>query len=311
MLHKMKYNFLIIDLSYYVFYRYYALVHYFEISKSHIPNLNDILSDHIFLEKYEKLFITNIYKLVKKHFQSINVEDVHVIFARDCPRNQIWRNDYHSEYKGTRDNVNKKYNFDGRIFEYTYEKVIPKLITDNNMFLVIESPRAEADDIVACFCKIFTNTNCNVKSRKIVITNDNDYLQLLDVVDGIYNLKGLDLSKRSPCESCVQNVFHKAICGDVSDNIKGIFAKTKTSKLLSSCLNNNNNNTNNDISFDELFNTICDKLTPQQQIIFEKNLLLTSFKHIPSYIENDVIEKSKHIFTKMNEFEFDTFIIKN
>ena len=94
---------LFIDMSYYIFYRFFALSNWYKRSQEDILDVENILDNKIFMEKYHKLFIENIKKIQKKY----NIQDSLVIFARDCRRYDIWRNEHYEQYKQNRDDKNE------------------------------------------------------------------------------------------------------------------------------------------------------------------------------------------------------------
>ena len=255
-----------IDLSYYIFYRFYALVSWY---KKAYPDekldIQNIMDNQIFVEKFKKLFIENIKKIKKKY----NIENCIIIFAKDCRRNLIWRNKYYPDYKKTRDDKNITFNPD--IFLYVYNEILPKYI-DNKTTYVYSIKTAEADDIIAIMKNYIRDKYSDIKIY--IITNDHDYLQLADYYTYIYNLKGFDLKKKGKGLPEIDLGF-KIIKGDISDNIKGVFKKKITNKTI--------------------FNIIYDKEKLNKQIDeegiecrkrYELNCLLIDFKNIPKNIQN-------------------------
>ena len=102
----------------------------------------------------------------------------------------------------------------------------------------------EADDIIAYICKKFPN------DRKLLVTEDKDYLQLIDNITEVFaptkkeitTLKSI-LNKYpflSPADVRRFLVMEKCIIGDTSDNVKGIFryGPVKTLKLLEKVFTN-------------------------------------------------------------------------
>jgi 5'-3' exonuclease len=133
---------LFIDMSYYIFYRYFALTSWWK--RAHVETLLDvenIMENEIFIQKYHKLFLENIKKIQKKY----KIKDAIIIFGKDCRRYDIWRNKHYDVYKKTRDDNTKKFNKD--IFIYTYDKIVPELI-DLGVNLYSHD-KAEADDVIA------------------------------------------------------------------------------------------------------------------------------------------------------------------
>ena len=209
---------LFIDLSYYIFYRFYALCTWVKMSKTECEmNINDV----VFRDKYNKCFLDNITKLIKQ-YKTISEN---VVIACDCPRNDIWRKQYHDKYKDGRE---QQSHFDGSVFPFTYEHILPLLI--NKKYNILKCEHSEADDIIGVLVKKI-NT-CNPNTLIIIITNDNDYLQLLinDNIN-IFNLKKLNLKSRSI--GCYKkDLCYKILVGDKSDNISGIISSKKALTLI-------------------------------------------------------------------------------
>lgn len=271
--------FIFVDLSYYVFYRFFAMITYYKMSKKELPN--DLINDVEFLNKFDDLFEKTLIKVIKKHSNLKRItkdscNNLRVVFGKDCCRENIWRNDITNGYKGTR--VYSP-NFDGRIFEHVYTNLIPKLLSTHNFLYISESHNAEADDVIAIMCKRLRK---NKETKGIVIiTNDNDYLQLLDCVTGIYNLQGYDLSNRALTNfPAIYNMLFKALTGDISDNIKGVCGKPFALDLLNdvkaNCVTQNE---------EMCCEYIRNKLNLTVQEHFDLNIKLISFSCIPIGIQ--------------------------
>jgi len=228
----MKY--LLIDLSYFVFYRYFALINYLKCSNTLEKNAKEFYINDEFTTRFGAIFEKTILGLLQTHFGKWNKEnldgEIMVIFGKDCERSTIWRNEYFPEYKCNRD---EKRNclFDGTIFDYVYETIIPSLLEKYSFMKICCCDRAEADDVIAIAVSVINRKRD--ESKIIIITNDHDYLQLLDDVDGIFNLRGVDLRTKA-CKGCAKNnMISKVLQGDPSDNIKGLVSKKKAMMLLS------------------------------------------------------------------------------
>ena len=227
----MKY--LLIDTSYLVFYRYYALISYLKLRNEDFdPDTFEM--DDAFIEQFSKVFEKCLLTLLKQYMGVVRKKftNVTVIFALDCFRCDIWRLDLFPEYKANRDNARSNDLFDERIFDHVHNVLIPSLIEKYPFIRVVCNHKAEADDIIAITVKYLKNEPRFNNEQSVVITNDYDYLQLLDNVDSMYNLQGKNLSTKG-VEGCAEkNMLLKVLVGDPSDNIKGIFTKQKVNKLL-------------------------------------------------------------------------------
>ena len=138
-------NFVIIDSSYLVFYRFYATILWYKRANRDVDTSGDYSwhTDKTYLEKYKKIFFTSIQGLIKR----FNVPYSNIIFALDCPRADIWRMPRIETYKANRDDTQKSSSI-SHIFKYTYNTVLPELIERYDVKM-LKISRAEADDVAA------------------------------------------------------------------------------------------------------------------------------------------------------------------
>ena len=68
-------NILMIDLSYYIFYRFYALCNWVKLSKTECEMK---MEDVFFRKKYEKCFIENINKPTIKNYENMKMSKVYI-----------------------------------------------------------------------------------------------------------------------------------------------------------------------------------------------------------------------------------------
>jgi len=216
---------LIIDLSYAIFFKFYAIKSYLKISKREDIELS--LCDDNFKDMYIRTFKDSIHKLCRKFKPS------KVIFALDCPRCKIWRNEVMPTYKDRK----KLADFDERTFPLVINEVIPKLKEELLEFKFrrkhipievhsVQHERAEADDIVYVYSR-----HIHLNEKKTIITGDNDYLQLLDDNTEIYDMKLKDLRIKS-LGSNEKDVLVKVLGGDPSDNISKLMSKKRALELI-------------------------------------------------------------------------------
>lgn len=286
----MNNDYLLVDLSFACFNKYYSTRKYYSLAKKEIDfskyeNVKDVPG---FIEQFKKSFIKDIENLKKK----LKLKWENIYFAKDCPRKEIWRNELYQEYKSTRDEMHKKQNFNGGdIFIYTYNTLIPDLIKQHNCKL-FSYPKAEADDVIAILTKyILKNTDSNVT----IIANDNDYLQLLNERVKFCNLK----LKYKEIENNRIELLTKILVGDVSDNIKPCYIKKRLvfknnkDESFVKCSKKNISNIVNNVEFiEKLFNTESDLIKDKQHI---KNQRLIDFNFIPENIINNVESMIKNI----------------
>lgn len=251
-------NYLFIDLSYFIFYLYYSKKKYFEFQKLSTENL-------ITNEEFLKIFSNFDVKIneIKKKLKL--QKDIIVIFAKDCKRNDIWRNELYSDYKKSRKTDQEI----GKFFIYTYNNIIKN-------YCYIENNTCEADDIIG----VLTNKLC--KENKItIITGDYDYLQLLYNENvNIFNLKYKNLKEKSSgCRK--KDLMLKILMGDKSDNICAIHKKLgiKTAEKY--------------ISNEELLKTKLENEEINKNYNLNVNLIDMDF--IPEKLQTDIITKFKNL----------------
>lgn len=265
---KMSDTLLLVDNSYNAFYRINATQNWFKLSHPDIKFDDEFIweENQEFLDKLDKMYLSSLNKLIKKY----NITSENIYFCLDCSRKDIWRMNLYSEYKQNR-NTNTKIS---GIFKYIYNHIIPKLVAEKKISLM-SCQNAEADDIIAIIKK---HTRENYPEKKIVIiTSDQDYLQLLDDKTYIYNLQNKLLNDKS-CGDPKRDLFIKVIMGDKSDNIPPIFPKCGSKTAEKYSLDK------------ELFNhKLLEDEKYKQKYLLNKQII--DFEFIPEEIHNNIIKK--------------------
>ena len=209
-------NFIFIDGSYFVFYRYYALINWFKLARKDekMDKENPPIENLEFVDKFKKTFISKMKEIPKK----LKIENPIIIVGRDCPRATIWRMKYLSSYKG-----NREYSdfLGGPFFKLAYED---DLFIKGGANKILKYPELEADDCLAILTKKIKKTFPDGKIT--IITSDMDYLQLACENVKLYDLKFKKLTERkSSYNNAEKDLFVKILTGDKSDNITGVFKK--------------------------------------------------------------------------------------
>ena len=252
----MTINYILIDGSYFIFFRFYALLAWWKLAKPE-ENIENPADNPEFVEKFKKIFKNKIAEIPKK----LKLKDYKILVALDCPRKEIWRNDYYPEYKATR--VYDDTFMGGPFFE------IGISIFQNELKLpILKANRLEADDCLALFVK-----NRNDFNSINIIANDMDYLQLDDRKNiNIINLKYKYLRESKTATSSSEcDLFCKIVIGDKSDNIPGIFKKCGLKTALKYFENK------------ELFEKQLDKENCNKQ--YRLNELIINFNFIPDELK--------------------------
>jgi 5'-3' exonuclease len=269
-------NFILIDTSYLIFYRFFALKRWWELSHAEINLIeNDIINPE-FCEKFTKTIIESIGN-IKKHLK-LNKDKCHIISALDCPREQIWRSELYSQYKSNRVNTLKI----GDFFKQVYNE---DLLIKGGVNHILKYNKLEADDIISIVKNIIRDKY--PETNIWIIANDHDYLQLLDDKTHLFNLKYENLKqKKNVFEQPAKNLFYKIVLGDKSDNIKPVFNRCGPTTIEKYY---------ND---PDLFKKELDKSISAQEN-YKLNNILIDFNNIPSNIKNQFIEKNITYFNTL------------
>ncbi len=268
--------YILIDGSYFVFYRYHALIKYWRnAKKDDLLVLDDPFSSELFKETYIRM----IYKClddIPKRFKLKNKE-FKVFLAQDCPRKKIWRNEHLPEksYKGKR--VNNQHI--GKFFNLIKDKQIFESY-NNYTINMLSQDKLEADDLIA----ISIQNIIKDFEQIYILSQDMDYTQLLHENIYLFNLRFKNvITDKNSSRNPEKDLFIKCVIGDKSDNIPGLFKKCGK-KTAEKYYNNQ-----------ELFK---EKLASEKrEDQFTLNKLLIDFTNIPEELRNTFIETYKELFT--------------
>ena len=268
----------LVDTSYTSFYRFFATVRWYSFAYPEeykiykIDNTYDWSKNNIFIEKYEKMYLDSIIKLIgKKKYKNSKI-----IFCMDSPKEDLWRIQIQCNYKGDRIDLSKKYNFK-TTFNYTYETIIPSLIKSLPNISSIRVEKIEADDVIAIICMHLKDIS---STREILlISGDEDFLQL-----GRYEITFINYKSKKPKiiseEEALLSLTTKIILGDSSDCIPSIFPKgIKISSIKKKELIESNN------SLTQLLES--NQEIKKQYLINQK---MIDFKNIPKIYYNKVVK---------------------
>ncbi len=256
-------NFLLIDTSYLIFYRYHALKSWYRRA---YPDQE--VNIDIFLEKFPKLFNKCINDFKNKY--KVNFKNI--FFCKDDQKSNLWRTKIYPEYKKGRICDNSIYQF----FELSYQTLIPQFIDKGSHLLSVDE--SECDDIIAVLVNsILSNTESNI----ILISNDNDFLQLINDRVKIINLSGQNLEKKIKFNPLI-DLQIKIMIGDKSDNIHPIIKKLSYKKAYEILQNEN-----------EFKQKILENEKIKKMYILNKKLI--DFNEIPENIKLKIENKIKEI----------------
>jgi 5'-3' exonuclease len=205
-------NFILIDGSYFVFYRYYALCVWYNLSK-HPDDPENPIESSKFMKKFRDTFISKIDDLD----MMLGIETSVKYVGKDCSKQTIWRNTRIEEYKAGRkgDDISS-------LFKEVYSE---ELFVKAGCEAILEYPTLEADDCIALAAK---HIRQRVPDSKIwIITSDMDYLQI--ACEPWINLVDLKNNKLTTSKTSFndpeKDLFCKIVAGDKSDNIPSVFPR--------------------------------------------------------------------------------------
>jgi hypothetical protein len=228
-------GFILVDVSYTVFYKFYALKNWFSLAhKELIPENQEepvkFLDIPLFVEKYKKLYLEQLLKIAKKRKIPLS----NIVFVTDCKQYNIWRHRFTDKYKATRAVSHIKQGFcDHGLFGITRE-LINTFVSSNDSVL-FNHPSAEADDVIYILSEyIKTRTTPTSPTSPIcIIASDADYLQICSKTPPILELLTMKGDAVEYSDSRTQ-LISKILMGDVSDNINACYLLTNRFPILES-----------------------------------------------------------------------------
>lgn len=262
---------LIVDTSYVVFYVFYANLKFYKQYFNADPVIEEIMDSPLFSSKFRRMFQRKILEMSSQH--AIPMENV--VFAIDCDRESIWRRDYYPEYKASRQ---AKTEFNPKAFDLTFDTIIPWMEAEHGV-KSLKVARAEADDIAGVL-HAFVREHGD--SKIVIVTNDNDYVQLSDDHTVLTNLAGDDIcSRKTPDLSPADFLLCKVLCGDKSDNLPGAVPRCgmKTAEKL----------IRNEAKMKK---ALTDKEALQR---FELNRRLMDLSRVPVEIKCEIVDSFKQL----------------
>jgi len=205
-----------------------------------------------------------------------------VIFALDCNRKDIWRNDIYPAYKANRSEKKANVPNFGTVFEFYKSKIFPT-ISNKYGILVVSSNISEADDIITVLKNKFRK-ECN-DTTIYIVSGDSDLKQLMDDNTTIINPKRT-VDELTNEDFNVQNfLLQKILTGDRSDNIPPCFAKVPGDNILGRGCGEKTA-----LRLIEDKNLLKQKLRqyPEAAVNFKRNKKLIVLSEIPDIVVDDI-----------------------
>jgi 5'-3' exonuclease len=255
-------NFILIDGSYYIFYRYHALRIWWGLAKKE-GETDDYCNNPRFIAKFRETFTAKIQEIQTR----LKLDQSILFIGKDCPRKEIWRNKHIENYKSGRGDTDPNIK---KLFEMVYHE---NLFIESGAKLILSYPELEADDCLAITTKHIVETQ--PEANVWIITSDMDYLQLADERVHIIDLKYRNLTDSKNCfNDSKKDLFCKIVAGDKSDNIPSVLPRCGI-KTASKLYENK-----------ELFQERL-TITNGAREIYERNKLIIDFDRIPHELINE------------------------
>lgn len=193
------------DGGYLFFYRYHATLKNLKFRFKDDELTPDIICNNV-IDHLDK----QLAKTVKKFKASM------VIFCLDIHLKDVWRTQVYPEYKGTRKHE------DIPVTDDIKDRML-QVMKKHGMLLTQD--RLEADDVAyLCVKSISDKSDIDIN----IITNDNDFMQLLKYKHVRLFTGGLKEKVGDPRIELLK----KVLAGDPSDNIPAVCGKTQANRLI-------------------------------------------------------------------------------
>ncbi len=251
-------HFIILDASYFVFFRYNATRRWWSFARKAGEPENGLDSPR-YRDKFMSTFSAALTGLVKLTGVDHQSRPAILVAAFDCPRDEIWRLGVCSEYKGTRGHNAEA----AAHFAIVKEK---QLFDAPAISAKISQAGLEGDDCIALMVQ-------EIRAKKpeavvTIVSSDGDFKQLLCPKTRLMNLKGGVTGGMEAPVNPKEELFCKIVAGDSSDNIPAVFPRCGKVTALKMY--------NNPSMFEHrLLNN------PLSAGTYEKNRLLVDFARIP------------------------------
>lgn len=266
---EMSPTFIFVDGSYFCFHRYHSLLTWWKCAyPENTVVLENPIQEPSFVEKFKKTFVDQLTRIPRNLKLDKKIKPI-MIVAKDCKRENIWRNKHFPNYKQNRANGPEDGFMGGPFFKMVYEE---NLFIEGGAKAVLKHQQLEADDCIALCIKhlLTTHPDCNI----YVITSDKDYLQLASDQVHLYNLAYKKLTdQKSSTGNPECDLFCKILAGDPSDNIPSVFPKCGAKTALK-CFEDK-----------EFFEKKMDKDEYWKQ--YELNKKIIDFNCIPEELANE------------------------
>lgn len=261
---------LLVDASYYIFHRYFATLRWYSFQPSYDKDAVG-MGDAVFVDAYLRHFEADVKKW-RKGF-ALGAKGA-ILMCADCSRAEIFR---HTIMEGYKEGRVTPAGFDGGIFERVYAYLAEH--GERLGVVVLGEAGCEADDIAAMMHGAVRAAEGGANHPVVILTNDNDYLQLADGNTQIVNMQGKDLTTRG-CGDAKKDLLRKMLLGDKSDGIPPVMARLGAKRVAELVEKD-----------DEGLETALRGLGDGVWELFKRNRALIDFAYIPGELRERFMGK--------------------
>lgn len=230
----------LVDTGYYAFNRYFSTLKWYRFYKKAHVEVSELHENEEFLTAFKghihaDLLKFSMFPYFDRPFcprlpQKGKKVRNKVIMCLDCKRSDIWRMEIYDAYKSTRKHST---DLNMQVMGVLHDH-IDQLISNGDIDVVkVYGDHLEADDIVyLCLKQLRSMCKPAYQNPVLVISNDNDFLQLTSLNAIVANMKGVHLIDRMPADNSRTSTFLKVLMGDISDNIKPVPCVSKKDAIM-------------------------------------------------------------------------------
>ena len=249
--------------------------------------MSDPVQDTSYVDRFKSAFEHTFRRGIRDIVSHTGASTRDLVFAMDCRRHEIWRHDILRNptapctpvYKAARRVRTDPYIH--VMMTFLYDDILPRVFPGQRL----GAPRAEADDVIGVLARLVNHRA--PKRRVYVISNDSDFVQLLDhPATTIFTQQFVRMRHKYP--GCARGYLTmKCLMGDRADNIDSAFPRCgiKTAHILV------HNPT-----------LLLDKIKQYGRTKLDRNRALIDFDYIPYMIRSVIIERSLRVRIKYYGF---------
>jgi 5'-3' exonuclease len=203
---------------------YYSTLRRYNRARHRKPAATVDADDEAGMQSLRAAFETTFRRSIQAILTLTGAARQDVVFATDCQRYKVWRNDLLRDektdkplYKAQRST--RKDAGIPAVMRFLYDDLLPRLMPRRR----VGAPRAEADDVIGVIARL---VNARAPRRRVfVISDDSDFVQLLDFPSNELYSQRLRSQREKFTRPANDYKQMKILMGDKIDNIDAAFPR--------------------------------------------------------------------------------------